>query len=162
MTAPRVSLTPGPALSLGERRSRVLERAEKYFGFVPSLLEEISCNPAVGEMWLGAMIKMEQGLLSREEQHAVMLTALDRDAVPEEPRLRALADATRKIMDQKGWLDESHLSEFRRAGIDRGQLYEIMSLIGIATVANYVNHLHGSELDLMFLAGDAAPQASGF
>jgi hypothetical protein len=155
---PRLSLAAPADASPEDPRARVLERAERYFGFVPSLLEEISCNPPVAEMWLGAMIKLQNGALAPAEQHVVMLAALHRQDPPADPRGRALAEATWKIMDQNGWLDESHLSEFRRAGIDRRQLYEIMSLIGIATVANYVNHLHGSELDVMFLAGEPAPQ----
>ncbi len=137
-------------------------------------------NPAVGELYLKAYgIIEEGGVLSPPEQHAVNLAmsshndchyctkahaaagqqaGLDPDTIatinegglPDDDRLKALVRATRRILNKRGWLSDGDEEEFADLGLGRPELYEIIALVGIKTISNYVNHVADTEIDEPF------------
>jgi len=142
--------------------------------------EITSENPAVGDIYLEANARIEKnGVLSPAEQQAVILAissyndchyctkahavagqqaGLDADTVdeinagglPADERLRSLVRATRRILGKRGWLSDADETEFSDLGLNRPELYEIITLIGIKTISNYVNHIAGTEIDGAF------------
>ena len=137
-------------------------------------------NPAVADAYLtGNGIVEENGVLTPAEQQAVILAVssyndchyctkahavagqqagLDADTVaainagglPSDTRLRALVRATRRILGKRGWLSGVDEEEFADLGLGRDVLYEIIALIGLKTISNYVNHIAGTEVDPPF------------
>jgi len=137
-------------------------------------------NPAVGEAYLtGQGLLQEKGVLSPAEQQAVILAVsshnnchyctkahavvgkqagLDAETVetinagglPDDDRLRALVQATRRILTKNGWLNDVDEAEFEDLDLGRPELYEIIGLIGIKTISNYVNHIAETEVDEPF------------
>lgn len=137
-------------------------------------------NPAVGDVYLTAQgILQDGGVLSPAEQQAVILAVssyndchyctkahavagqqagLDAEAVeainagglPDDDRLRSLVQATRRILGKRGWLSDTDEAEFADLGLERPALYEIITLAGIKTMSNYVNHIAGTEVDELF------------
>jgi len=137
-------------------------------------------NPAVAEAYLTATgIVEEGGVLSGAEQQAVILAAssyndchyctkahavagqqagLDAETVetinegglPSDDRLKSLVRATRRILGKRGWLSDADEAEFADLGLERPELYEIVGLVGIKTISNYVNHIAGTEVDAPF------------
>ena len=137
-------------------------------------------NPAVADAYLTSQGLLEAGgVLSPAEQQAVILAVssyndchyctkahavagqqagLDADTVdainagglPADERLRALVRATRRILGKRGWLSDGDEAEFADLGLSRPELYEIVSLVGIKTISNYVNHIAGTEVDAPF------------
>lgn len=137
-------------------------------------------NPAAADVYLSANAKIEtNGVLSPAEQQAVILAissyndchyctkahavagqqaGLDPDVIdeinagglPEDDRLRSLVRATRRILGKRGWLSDADETEFSDLGLNRPELYEIITLIGIKTISNYVNHIAGTEIDAAF------------
>lgn len=137
-------------------------------------------NPAVGDAYLTSQgILEEGGVLSPAEQQAVILAVssyndchyctkahavagqqagLDTETVdtinegglPSNQRLRSLVRATRRILGKRGWLSDADETEFDDLGLGRPELYEIVSLVGIKTMSNYVNHIAGTEIDEPF------------
>ena len=162
------------------RAREVLDRVENTYGFIPNVYREIAeHSPAVAELYLKANELFAGASLTPQETQAVILAVsayndchyctkahrmvgkmvgLPEDAMdtliagglPDDVRLRALTVATRRIMGKRGWLGDDDLAEFEALGLERGQLYEIVALIGIKTITNYVNHIAHTEIDPQF------------
>ena len=169
-----------------DERQAVLDHARRVFGFIPNLFMEMSSNPAVANVYLCAMKALGKGVLTPAEQHMVMLAIstyndchyctaahrtmgrvlgvaqaeLDKIAsgeVPTGERMRALVTASWMVMDKQGWLDNGDLAKLGTMGVDREQLYEITTYVGLMTISNYINHIHGTELDQALLAQATRP-----
>ena len=168
-----------PTTATDERAEQILSQVEEAYGFRPNLIEELVTSPAAAQVYLGGQEAMEEASLDEAEQNAVMLAVSTRNEChyctaahagigrqvglserqveaileqeePEDERLAALVDATDRILGKEGWLEEDDLAEFERRGVDRAQIYEIVALIGLKTVSNYVNHIAGTEIDPQF------------
>ncbi len=151
-------------------RTAVLHRARRLFGFVPSLLLEMARSPAAANAYLAAMEALQHGALTEAEQHVVMLavsaanesrycmvahsefaqaamvTTPDLDSVtaleaPSDMRLKALTKVTWRVIEKRGWLDDSDMNEFEQIGIERNQIYEIIAFIAVKTISNYIHHI---------------------
>jgi AhpD family alkylhydroperoxidase len=163
-----------------DQATDVQQHAKQAFGFVPNLITEMTDhNPAVGATYLAANGAIEDGVLTPAEQQAVILAissyndchyctkahaaagqqagldaatieTINAGGLPEDDRLRSLVQATRKVLGKRGWLSENDLADLEVQGVDRGALYEIVTLIGIKTISNYVNHIAGTEIDEAF------------
>lgn len=137
-------------------------------------------NPAVGETYLSAQgILQEGGVLSPAEQQTVILAVssyndchyctkahavagqqagldettvqtINEGGLPEVARLRTLVRATRRLLGKRGWLSDADEAEFADLDLDRPELYEIVALIGIKTMSNYINHIAETEVDEPF------------
>ncbi|NBB85419.1 MAG: carboxymuconolactone decarboxylase family protein [Bacteroidetes bacterium] len=137
-------------------------------------------NPAVAETYLASNGAIEAGgLLSPAEQQVVILAisgyndchyctkahaaagkgaGLDEGTIrtlvegglPTDDRQRALVRATKRVLGKRGWLGDADLSELETKGVSRGELYEIITLIGIKTMSNYINHIAQTEVDPQF------------
>lgn len=161
------------------RAERILEQVEEAYGFRPNLIREFVTSPAVAQVYLGGQEAMQEASLTDAEQNAVMLAVSARNEChyctaahsaigrqvglgdaqveailagdePEDERLASLVRATHRVLDEEGWLEEDDLAELEDRGVDRAQLYEIVALIGLKTISNYVNHIAGTEVDPQF------------
>ncbi len=158
----------------------VLDQVENAYGFVPNVYREIAeHSPAVAEIYLKANERFEGASLTPQETQAVILAvsayndchyctkahravgkmaglpedeidALIAGGLPKDARLRTLTVATRRLMGKRGWLSDDDLAEFKALGLDRGPIYEIIALIGIKTITNYINHIAHTEVDPQF------------
>jgi AhpD family alkylhydroperoxidase len=148
-----------------------------YGGFVPNQIKVLNeHSPAAARMYIATMDLVEQGELSDREREVVILAisryndchyctrthaflgreaglsqetieAVHRGGLPADVRLRALVQATRRLLDKRGWLDEEDLESLETEGIRRTELYEINTLIGLKIFSNYVNHIAQTEVD---------------
>lgn len=157
-------------------RAAVLRRAHRLFGFVPSLLVEMARSPAAANAYLSAMEALQLGALTEAEQHIVMLavsaanesrycmithselaqaanvTTPDLDNVsaleaPSDMRLKALTKVTWRVIEKRGWLDDSDMNEFEEIGIERNQIYEIIAFVAVKTISNYIHHIALSQAE---------------
>jgi uncharacterized peroxidase-related enzyme len=163
--------------------SEVFETVRRKYGFVPNLIRQMSVSPAVARVYLGGQQAMEGAALSAREQQVVQLAvsvynectycraahragakaagiapadveAIERGDRAEDPRVRALAEATWQLLDLRGWLGPKELEALEAQGLDRARVYEIVALIGLKTISNWVNHIAHTEIDAAFGAGD--------
>ena len=158
-------------------RTEVTETATQAYGDVPNLFEEINRYSAVpGAVYLAADAALMDGLLRPPEQQAVLLTmaeyhnsrydavaharmglnaglspaAIDRilaGDTPDDPRLSALVEATRRSCEDRGWLEPEVLRDFEERGVGRGELYEIFAFIGLKTFTSFTAHMADPEVD---------------
>ena len=168
------------ATSTANPAEAVRSAAKDAFGFVPNLIDELaSKNPAVAETYLKANGHLSNGVLSAAEQQVVILAisgyndchyctkahaaagaqaGLDSDTIqtlvegglPNGDRARLLTRATKRLLGKRGWLNETDREEFEAAGLSTAELYEIVGLIGVKTISNYVNHLADTPVDPQF------------
>ena len=158
-------LTGGESRAQGERKvadttvvDEVFEAVRKKYGFVPNLIREMSKSPAVARAYLGGQQALTEGKLTARDREAVQLAVsvynecaycraahrMGADATGIAP---ADVAATWEILDVRGWLKAADLDRFQALGIDRAQIYEIVALIGLKTISNYVNHIAHTEID---------------
>ncbi len=160
-----------------QSRQTVLEKARKFFGYPPNLIVEMSHNVATTEAYLQVLSLLRQnGTLTHTEQQIVMLSIsawngceycmaahrmaakragiaqseldrISRVEIPADRRLQVLATATWALMDKKGWLAREDLAAFEELGIEKAQFYEIIALIAVELIANYVDHIEKTPLD---------------
>ena len=97
------------------------------------------CKAAHG--WLGKKMG-----LSYEEIQAIRSGV----SLKTEPKLANLVRATKLILENRGWLDPEELTRLEQQGINRTKLYEIIALIGLKTISNYINHIAQTPIDEQF------------
>jgi AhpD family alkylhydroperoxidase len=166
-------------MSVKEAADEVFEAVRAKFGFVPNLIREMAKSPAVARVYLGGQQAMGGASLTPAEQQMAQLgvavynecpycraahrggcrqagvTTADIDlvekgALPENRRLRAVVSATWQILDTRGWLSAPDLTGLEADGIDRAQLYELVALVGLKTISNYINHIAHTPIDEQF------------
>ncbi|MFQ5797824.1 MAG: carboxymuconolactone decarboxylase family protein [Bacteroidota bacterium] len=156
--------------------NEILAVVERKFGFVPNLIKEMVTSPAVAQVYLSGQEAMAEASLANKEQQAVQLTvaaynqchyctaahgllgkhagissealqAIKSGGLPQDERLKALVSATRLLLEKRGWLNADELQSLFAEGIDRAQVYEIIALIGLKTISNYINHVAHTKVD---------------
>lgn len=166
-------------MSVKDAADDVFEAVTAKLGFVPNLIREMAKSPAVARVYLGGQQAMGGASLRPAEQQIAQLAVsvynecaycraahrggcrqagvtladvelVEKGALPEDRRLRAVVSATWQVLDTRGWLSASDLSGLEADGIDRAQLYEIVALVGLKTISNYVNHIAHTPIDAQF------------
>ena len=157
----------------------LLEGAEQAYGFIPNLFRVMAESPSALQSYLAIGQALEQSALSPIEQQvaflavsgengcdycvgahaaiagmvempAAVLEALRaRQPLPDE-RLEALRLTALALMEKRGWLDDADLERFTAAGYDRRALLDLITILAMKTLSNYVNHLAGTPLDAQF------------
>ena len=157
----------------------ILAAVKRKFGFIPNLVKEMVASPAVAQVYLNGQEVMAEASLTNKEQQAVELAvatynectyctaahgtlgklagispedlgAIKSGNLPQDERLRALVSATHLLLEKRGWLHTDQLQSLAAVGIDRAQVYEIIALIGLKTISNYINHVAHTEVDRQF------------
>jgi len=169
-------------MSTETKENETFSVIKKKFGFVPNLLRELGeTAPAVLNVYLGGQEALVQSSLNARELNVAMLaissvngcdyckaahsTLLkgaglgreDIDAVAEgenlsDKRLDSIARATRLIADMNGFLTPEDLAGLKKQGLGKTQIYEIIAVIGLKTISNYVNHINHTTIDPQFSA----------
>ena len=66
---------------------------------------------------------------------------------PVEENQRALLNFVRRVIETKGFVEDSEIEAVKSAGYTDGQIAESIAFIGLATYSNLFNHVYGTELD---------------
>ena len=158
-----------------------LERAERAMGFVPNLMGILANAPAAAQAYLDLGHRFESSSLSPEEQQVVLLATSFENAcdycmsahstvasqtemsdgdlealrqgneLPTE-RLAALADFTRAVVRERGYVVDEDVRSFQEAGFESGQILEVILGVAMKTLSNYTNHIARTPVDEAFEA----------
>jgi uncharacterized peroxidase-related enzyme len=157
----------------------ILGEAARKYGFVPNLLRVLANSPVALRAYATLGGILDDGTLTPAERQVVLLTisvvnrcrycvgahsALARragvaedvvEAIREErplpdARLAALSTVARRLVAQRGWLDEGAVQGFLDSGFDPAQLLEVITALAMKTLSNYTNHLAETPLDVAF------------
>ncbi len=166
--------------SAPEGSRSLLAEGQKRMGFVPNLYAGLAESPAALEAYFALSAILAKTQLTPAEQQVVMLNAsvengcnycvaahsmlaknvakVDPDTLCSlreqqpiaDPRLRALADFTRLVVQQRGWVDEPAVQAFLDAGFSRANVLDVVMGVTMKTLSNYANHLMQTPVDAAF------------
>jgi AhpD family alkylhydroperoxidase len=168
-----------PHIDTSTSADAIRDSVRSAWGFVPNLIEEMLASPETARLYLEGSEILAEGALDEEQQNAVKLAvsavngcdyclaahttvggqlgtssddvaAIREGRLPSSPRLAPVVGATRLVMEQRGWLDADDQARLEADGIDRRRLFEIVSIVALKTISNYVNHIAGTEIDRQF------------
>lgn len=148
---------------------------QRRIGKVPNILRDLGNSPAALQVYTGLSAAMKQAALTAKERESIALLVtqlvecdyclsahsaaarsmgftepqiLDlRRGTPEDSRLRALADFTRAVVEQKGHVTDDQIAAFRQAGFTDGHIAEVVAAVAQNLFTSYFNHIAQPELD---------------
>lgn len=153
---------------------------------LPNLFRTLRGNPAVVAGFIALDLELEaHGRLSAAERLLVGLitarevgcnycrAALSKEACdagapitdvrailegspPDDQRLRTLEESTTRLMRYHGRLPKAEIAYFRHRGMTEADLLEVISVVGLFTIATYANNLMRTRIDPEF-QGAIAP-----
>ena len=155
------------------------EKIKAKFGFVPNLLAEIGRSPATLELYMQGQAALAQGSLTPKQMQAVQLTvssmngcfyclaahgtimkqlavapedvqAIIDGRLPADEDLAIVVLAARRVWERHGHLSPEEIRRFETQGVDRVKLYEIIGLIALKVVTNFIDHLNEITTDPQF------------
>lgn len=65
-------------------------------------------------------------------------------------RYNALITSARLTLEKRGWLTTDDLKKLEDLGVGKEQIMEIIGLIALKTITNYVNHIEETPIDSAF------------
>lgn len=160
----------------------VLENTQKKLGFVPNLYAVMAESPATLAANMALTKHFDQTDFSPTERQLVLLSisrirncayclaahssiakmqgiddeiiaAVYFDQPLEDPKLRALRDFTRAVLNAQGWIVPADLQAFYQAGYQRQHVLEIILAISFKTLSNFINHIVDTPIDPQFVNG---------
>ncbi len=156
-----------------------LDATTKKYGFLPNLFGVLAESPTAVQAYAGINRALEQSVLSPVDQQVVALTvsttndcaycvgahsavaqmvrmpedilAALRDQRPlSDRKLNALRTLVMSVMRHRGWVPEEDLEHFVAEGYARRHILDVLTLVALKTLSNYVNHISHTPLDLQF------------
>lgn len=164
-----------------------LEGYEQYVGFIPNLIGVMAESPATLASVSAVNQAIEQGSLSAVERRVITVTASAENncayCVPAQSTLAKMADMqddileqirsgkslsdskldalhsfTLKVIHNKGWVPEKDVNEFLQAGYKAEHVMEVITLVALMNLTNYVSHLASLPLDEAFIPQQWNPE----
>ncbi|HEY6006577.1 MAG TPA: hypothetical protein VIV57_27100 [Anaeromyxobacter sp.] len=89
---------------------------------------------------------------TRSRVPPAVTNALRAGAEVPDPRLRALSELTRAVLNKRGRPDRSDVQAFLAAGFTEKQILDVVLAIAVKTISNYTNHLFETPVDAAFKA----------
>lgn len=154
----------------------ILESAQEGFGMVPNLHKVLAEAPAALEGYATLWNIFDQSSFTPAERQIVYLTSnyenecrycmaghsvlakaagVSEDAIEAiregdpiaDAKLEALRAFTSKVVVNRGWVSESDVEVFLKAGFTRQQVLEVILGVAVKVISNYTNHVAETPLD---------------
>lgn len=164
-----------------EASRATLEATVKKYGFLPNLFGVLAESPAAVHAYAAINKALEQSALSPVEQQVVALTVSTtndcmycvgahstvaqmvrmpdgilaelREQKPlSDQKLNALRTLAISILYHRGWVPENDLDQFVAAGYLQRHVLDVLTIVSLKTLSNYVNHIAHTPLDSQFAA----------
>lgn len=160
-----------------------LETILKNFGFTPNIFAVLAESPSAVKAYLQLGKLMEESAFTPEEQQVIFLAVnvengcaycvaahsfvacnvartsddtingLRNASVLPDAKLNALAEFTRAVVRERGWVADSHeLNDFFAVGYAQQHMLEVVLGVAMKTLANYVNHIADTPIDAVFVS----------
>lgn len=162
--------------SAPQASAEVLRGVEKKMGFVPNLFAHLAESPTATRAYVQLSSLLEDSSLSAQELQIVLLTisvengcefcaaahtaggtqakvdtqtleAVRAGELPSEARDAALVHFVRRVIRERGWVDEAEVREFVDAGFSEAHVLDIITAAALKTISNYSNHVTRPSLN---------------
>ena len=161
------------------------------FGFLPNIYAVLAESPAVIKAYNALGNLLTTTSFSPAEQQLMLLTIsavngceycvaahtmggmkaqLDEDVINAvrdggviaDPKLAALSNFARSVVEKRGYMTESEIETLFAAGYSKDQAMEVVMATAMKTISNYINHFAETPLDDAFSkAAWHAPESKG-
>jgi len=154
----------------------LLEGVQKSLGSVPNLFRIVAVSPATLEGYLGLNAALGKGKLSPQTRERIALAvanhngctycnsahgylgkhlaklsdeemAANRVGRSNDPKADAALRFALRVAETRGQVREDELTTLRRAGYSDGEAMEIVGLVALNVLTNYVNEVFGTDVD---------------
>jgi uncharacterized peroxidase-related enzyme len=156
-----------------------LEATEKAIGFIPNLFGVLAESPAALDSYAAINHALMKSGLNKIEQQVVAITVStenncpycvaahsalahmvkmpdeiiaglrDRQSLPD-PKLDALRSFVLAVLNNRGWAPEKEIEAFLNAGYSPQHILDVITIVAMKTLSNYVNHIAETPLDDRF------------
>jgi len=157
-----------------------LTKVAKHYGFLPNLLGGLAEAPVALHGYIGLSEQFGKSSLNAQEQQVVLLAtsvinacgfcvaahsfvarnmaklddanlqALRSGGKLPDARLNALAQFTRAVVNERGWVNGAALDAFLAAGFSKAQVLEVVTGVALKTLSNYANHVLETPVNEQF------------
>jgi uncharacterized peroxidase-related enzyme len=151
-----------------------LNAVKQKLGMVPNLFSTFAHAPAVLHSYLAFSDAIGKGRLSAGEREVVALavaqsnscayclaahTAIGKGAGLSDadvdaarrtggtPRNSALAALAKQLTNNRGRVSDADFAQFKATGFSDGDVLEVVALVALNTLTNYVNHVADTDVD---------------
>lgn len=148
----------------------VLEGVKKKIGFVPNLFATLARAPVALDTYVQASAILGKTSLSAQQKEAVYLATSQVNgcdyclaahtlfagksglSAPDivaarEGELNAYAALARQLTERRGHLSDTQIAAARAAGIDDVKMIEVIALVAVQTLTNYLNNTALTDID---------------
>jgi uncharacterized peroxidase-related enzyme len=148
----------------------VLEGVKKKIGFLPNLFATLAKAPVALDTYLQASATLGKSSLSAKEKEAVYLATSQvngcdyclaahtffgskaglssEDIVAaRQGELNAYAALAYQLTESRGHLSDEQIAAARAAGIDDSKIIEVIAVVAVQTLTNYLNNVAMTEID---------------
>jgi alkylhydroperoxidase family enzyme len=172
--------------SAPEKSKAALQGLKQAFGFVPNVAATMAESPVLLNAFIGSFVSFHGSSFSESEKQAVLLTnavtlncpwtvafhstlalkegvaATDVEAIrsgglPADPSLSALSEMAKALIEKRGNVTGEDIERFASAGYSQVQLLDVISGIGISTMAATTGNIADTPLEEPFRAQNWVP-----
>jgi alkylhydroperoxidase family enzyme len=172
--------------SAPEKSKQPLQGLQKKFGFIPSVAAAMAESPVLINAFVSGFVNFHGGSFSEGEKQALLLTnavtlkcpwtvafhstlALDEGVpvgdvkairegkLPTDPKYSALSNMAKALIEKRGAVTAADVDKFLSSGYSKSQILEVITGIGISTMAATTGNLSDTPVDDRFKAQSWAP-----
>ncbi|WP_435037257.1 carboxymuconolactone decarboxylase family protein [Pseudomonas neuropathica] len=148
----------------------VLEGVKKKIGFLPNVFTTLAKAPVALETYVQASAILGKTSLSAQEKEAVYLATSQVNgcdyclaahtlfagkaglsaqdiAAARQGELNAYATLARQLTESRGHLTDEQITTARTAGIDDVKIIEVIALVAVQSLTNYLNNAALTDID---------------
>lgn len=158
-----------------EKQQEILSSVEKAMGGVPNLISTMAQSPAVANAYLGFSQALAKGALPAKLRESIALVVGEenacqyclsahtvlggrvglsesdvvraRGAEAEDPKTAAALRFAKKVVAERGIVEDGDVEALRESGFEDGGIAEIVANVALNLFTNYFNHVAGTEID---------------
>lgn len=179
-------LTLQTAESAPEKSRQTLRDLEAKFGFLPNVMATMANSPTLLNGFAASFGSFHGGSFDEIEKQVLLLTnavtikcpwtvaahstfaiedgiaesevqAIRAGKLPRDPKYAALSGLTRALIEKRGNVAEADIESFTAAGYARTQVLEVITSIGISTMAATTTNMAGTPVEERFRAQAWSP-----
>ncbi len=159
----------------------MLNGAEEKFGFVPNVLRQMAESPAAlggtmqlmgllgessltpAEQWIALLVVARENasgycvaanstVARMMEAPAEVIEGVRRGERLDDPRFEALRVFTEEMVRERGRVSEQTMRRFIDAGFTKAQVFEVVLVVALETMASYTDRAAATPLDEQYQA----------
>lgn len=175
-----------PAQTQGKAKA-LLDGVQQALGTTPNLMRTLAHSPAALQAYLGLGKALSGASLDAKTREAIALTvagasgcdycasahtaiggllgaaprelALNLEGRSDEPKVAAVLDFARVVVETRGRVGDAALDTVRTAGVGDGEIAEIVATVAANIFSNYFNHVAATEVDFPLVQTGLRPAA---